>query len=54
VGRAFWDKTINFTHLLDEGVIDKEDMKLFWYAENAEEIWEGILLWHTENGTPLL
>lgn len=54
VGKEFWDKTINFTHLLDEGVIDAEDMKLFWYAESAEEIWEGILLWHTENGTPLL
>lgn len=54
VGQEFWDKTIDFEHLLDEGVIDSEDMKLFWYAETAQEIWEGILLWHKENGTPLL
>ncbi len=54
VGREFWDKTINFKYLLDEGVIDPEDIKLFWYAESAREIWEGILLWHKENGTPLV
>jgi len=54
VGKEFWDNTIDFDYLLNEGVIDIEDMKLFWYAESAQEIWDGILLWHKENGTPLL
>lgn len=54
VGKEFWDKVIDFDYLLDEGVIDEEDMKLFWYAESAQEIWDGILLWHQENGKPLL
>jgi hypothetical protein len=45
---------IDFDYLLDEGVIDAEDLKLFWFAESAEEIWKGILLWHLENGTPLI
>jgi hypothetical protein len=54
VGQEFWERTIDFEHLLNEGVIDPEDMKLFWYAESASEIWEGILLWHKENGTPLV
>ncbi len=54
VGREFWDNTIDFDYLLSEGVIDQEDMKLFWYAESAQEIWDGILLWHKENGTELI
>ncbi|MGB6018852.1 MAG: TIGR00730 family Rossman fold protein, partial [Sulfurimonadaceae bacterium] len=52
VGQEFWEGMIDFGYLLDEGVIDPEDIKLFWYAESAEEIWDGILLWHRENGTP--
>jgi len=54
VGRAFWERVIDFDFLLDEGVIAPEDTELFWYAESAQEIWEGILLWHRENGTPLI
>ncbi len=54
VGKEFWDNTIDFDYLLSEGVIDSEDMKLFWYAESAQEIWDGILLWHKENGTALI
>lgn len=53
VGKEFWDKLIDFDYLLDEGVIDEEDLKLFWYAESAQEIWDGIVLWHKKNGTPL-
>jgi uncharacterized protein (TIGR00730 family) len=54
VGREFWDKLIDFDYLLDEGLIDSEDMELFWYAETAQEIWDDILQWHEENGTPLI
>ena len=34
----------------DEGVIAREDRELFWYAEMAEEIWNGILAWYASNG----
>ena len=54
VGREFWERVLDFDVLLEEGVIDPEDTKLFWYAESAREIWDGILLWHRENGTPLI
>jgi hypothetical protein len=35
---------------VDEGVIDPEDRELFWYAETAEEIWQGILHWYASTG----
>ena len=54
VGKTFWEEVVDFDYLLDEGVIDYEDTKLFWFAESAQEIWDGILLWHHKNGTPLL
>jgi uncharacterized protein (TIGR00730 family) len=53
VGQEFWERVIDFECLLEEGVIDPEDLQLFWFAESAREIWEGILLWHRENGTPM-
>ena len=39
---------------VDEGVIDPEDRDLFWFAESAEEIWQGILRWYDKAGKPLL
>ncbi len=53
VGADYWQKAFDFEFLIDEGVVDAEDRKLFWFAETAEEIWEGILCWHEENGTSL-
>jgi hypothetical protein len=35
-------------------VIDAEDLELFWYAEEAAEIWEGILSWYASVGRPLM
>ncbi|MDD5157801.1 LOG family protein [Sulfurimonas sp.] len=54
VGEEFWKGAINFEYFLDEGLIDFEDMRLFWYAESAAEIWSSILEWHEKNGKPLL
>ncbi len=51
VGESFWRKAIDFDFLADEGVIDPEDRELFWFAETAEEIWNGILGWYASNGT---
>jgi len=53
VGESYWSNIVNFEALADEGVIDAEDLELFWYAETAQEIWDGILAWHEANGTSL-
>lgn len=42
MGRAFWDKLINWPALVEGGLIGEEDLKLFHYAETAREAWEII------------
>jgi uncharacterized protein (TIGR00730 family) len=54
VGQDFWRSAFDVDFLADEGVIDPEDRELFWFAETAQEVWEGILRWHEVNGEPLL
>ncbi len=54
VGESYWRQVVNVDFLVDEGVIDAEDRDLFWYAETAEEIWQGIQNWHRACGNPLL
>ncbi len=53
VGEEYWRGAVDFDYLADEGVIDGEDRDLFWFADTAEQIWEGILSWHAANGEPL-
>jgi uncharacterized protein (TIGR00730 family) len=52
VGKAYWRRAVDIDFLVDEGVIDPEDRELFWFAETAEEIWNGILHWHDASGDP--
>ncbi|HUK20356.1 MAG TPA: LOG family protein [Gemmatimonadales bacterium] len=52
VGRDYWRRAFDVDFLVDEGVIEEEDRELFWYAETAEEIWDGIRHWHAANGEP--
>ena len=53
VGEAYWRRAVDIDFLVDEGVIDVEDRELFWFAETAQEIWNGILRWHDASGEPL-
>jgi uncharacterized protein (TIGR00730 family) len=41
--RAFWDKLIDFQHLVDAGMIGAEDLRLIHYVETAEEAWAHIV-----------
>ena len=50
VGESFWRSAVDFDFLVDEGVVDPEDRQLFWFAETAEDIWNGILHWHDASG----
>ena len=45
VGERYWREAVNMDFLAREGVIDAEDRDLFWYAETAQEIWDGIQNW---------
>ncbi|HYJ97552.1 MAG TPA: TIGR00730 family Rossman fold protein [Burkholderiaceae bacterium] len=38
-GRAFWEKLINFEHLVEQGMIGSADLGLFHFVETAEEAW---------------
>jgi uncharacterized protein (TIGR00730 family) len=54
VGRGYWQRLIDFEFLADEGVIDSEDRDSFWFAETAEEAWQGIIDWYERSGEPLV
>jgi uncharacterized protein (TIGR00730 family) len=54
VGEEYWRKAFDIDFLLDEGVIDIEDRDLLWFAETAEEIWEGLLCWYENNDETLI
>jgi uncharacterized protein (TIGR00730 family) len=39
-GRAFWDKLVNFQHLVDTGMVSACDLSLFHFVETAEDAWQ--------------
>jgi len=41
-GRAFWEKLVNFEHLVDTGMISPGDLGLFHYVETAEQAWDKL------------
>jgi uncharacterized protein (TIGR00730 family) len=53
VGEEYWRRAVDLDFMVAEGVIDPEDRELFWYAETAEEVWDGILNWHRANASQL-
>ena len=53
VGKAYWEKAIDFVFLEEEDVIEPEDLTRLMYVDNAEEAWKKIIAWHKENETPL-
>ncbi len=54
VGEAYWRRAFDVDFLVDEGVIDIEDRDLFWYAESAQDIWQGLQLWYKRSGEKLI
>jgi len=41
-GREFWEKLINFQHLVDTGMISASDLDLFHFVETAEQAWDQL------------
>lgn len=42
-GESYWRRIVNFDALLEEGMIDAEDLKLFEFAETAEDGWASLV-----------
>lgn len=53
INSSFWKKCINIDFLVQEGTISKEDLKLFSYAQNAQEAWNDIIKWYKTRGIEL-
>lgn len=51
-GRAFWEKLINFQHLVDTGMISPGDLGLFHFVESAEDAWQRLADHYGFDATP--
>jgi hypothetical protein len=43
IDRSYWTRIINFESLADEGMIDRANLELFSYADNAEDAWRELV-----------
>ncbi len=41
-GEKYWRGLVNLEYLVDEGTIDQDDLKLFVYADTAQDAWDYI------------
>jgi uncharacterized protein (TIGR00730 family) len=39
-GKSFWQRLVDFEYLAEEGMISRDDLALFSFADNAEEAWD--------------
>jgi hypothetical protein len=51
-GREFWEKLINFQHLVDTGMISPGDLGLFHFVETAEDAWSRLAEHYGFDATP--
>lgn len=51
VGREFWERLIDWSLLVDSGLIAQEDLQLFRFAETAHEAWN-LIRHHNGVSTP--
>jgi uncharacterized protein (TIGR00730 family) len=48
VGRAFWDRVVNFEALVEEGVVSERDLGIFTFVETADEAWAAVQHFYDE------
>ncbi len=53
-GRAFWEKLINWQHLVDTGMISPGDLQLFHFVETAEDAWSRLAEHYGFDATPTI
>ena len=51
IGQHFWERLINWDMLVELGLIHQDDLKLFHYAETAQEAWDLIVEYHRSSST---
>jgi uncharacterized protein (TIGR00730 family) len=51
-GREYWQRIVDFEALVDEGTIDTRDLDLFQYVETANEAWDIIQAFYSDNADP--
>ena len=54
VGKQWWSNLLNIEFLIEEGMISKEDLKIFKVVNSAKEAWEYILNWYDTKGKILI
>jgi len=42
IGRDYWTRVVDFTGMVDYGVIDRDELELFEIVDTAEEAWEHL------------
>lgn len=52
VGRAYWEKLVNWRFLVDEGAIAPEDLDLISFAEGGAEAWAAIMDFYSRHPVP--
>jgi uncharacterized protein (TIGR00730 family) len=53
VGKQWWSNLLNLEFLIEEGMISKDDLKIFKVVDNAKEAWEHIIKWYNDKKEPL-
>ncbi|MBV9930417.1 MAG: LOG family protein [Alphaproteobacteria bacterium] len=53
-GREFWERVVNWEALAEEGVINLDDLDLFKFVESAEEAWDHVRAYWSEQGETLV
>jgi len=46
IGAEFWRRAIDFDFLVEQGMIDEAERRLFSFAESAEQTWRTIVDWY--------
>jgi len=41
--REYWEDIVNFERLASEGMISRQDLELFTFADTAEDVWAALL-----------
>jgi hypothetical protein len=49
-GREWWTRVVDWEFLRDEGVIARDDLDLFRFAETAQEAWDKIQEYYHRRG----
>ena len=50
VSRSYWSSIINFERLVQDGAVDRADLELFSYADDAEGAWQELVRLGLQSG----